>query len=70
VSDRIITLRLRRGRENLTIIGVYTPTIGNQKETESFYIQLHDVIDKLNKNHRVIISGDLNARIGTETMDG
>jgi hypothetical protein len=37
VSDRITTLQLRRGRENLTIIGVYAPTIGHTKETEQFY---------------------------------
>jgi hypothetical protein len=69
VSDRIITLRLRRARDNLTIIGVYAPTIGHKNDPEQFYNQLQDVIDKFNKNDKVIISGDLNARIGTETTN-
>ncbi|GFG33266.1 hypothetical protein Cfor_04003 [Coptotermes formosanus] len=68
-SDGIISLRLRRGRDNLPITGVYAPTIGHSNETEHFYKQLQDVIDKLKKNDKVIISGDLNARIGTETVD-
>jgi hypothetical protein len=69
VSDRIITLQLRRGTENLTIVGVYASTTGHKEQREQFYNQLQDVIDKLDKNYTVTISGDLNARIDTETMD-
>jgi hypothetical protein len=52
VSDRIITLRLRRVRDNLKIIGGYAPTIGHKRETEQFYNQLQHVIDKLTKTTR------------------
>jgi preprotein translocase subunit YajC len=33
---------------------------------QQFYNQLQDVIDKLNKNDKVNITGELNARIVTE----
>jgi hypothetical protein len=36
---------------------------------QQFYNQLQNIIDILNKNEKVNISGELNARIVTEKMD-
>lgn len=64
VNERIITVRLKVDRGHLTIIGVYAPEEGKKQETEQFYEQLQETIEKVNKNDYMVICGDFNARIG------
>jgi len=51
------------GRNNLTIIEVYVPKI-DRKEKQKFSITICKISLKINKKDQIIISGDLNARIG------
>jgi hypothetical protein len=34
------------------------------KKTKTFYNQLQETVHKINKNNYILLSGDLNARIG------
>ena len=61
-------ITFKKGRNNLTIIGLYEPTIGRKEETEIIYNQKQDTVEKINKKDP-IISGDLNARTGMQTID-
>lgn len=44
------------------------PNEGQFQETEIFYANLQECVNKANKNDYVIIGGDLNARIGNKTI--
>jgi len=68
VNDRIITVGLKTNRRHITIIGVYAPEEGRQEETRRFYKQLQTDVDKYNKSDSLIISGDLNARVGNQPI--
>jgi hypothetical protein len=68
VNNRIVTLKLGTGRSHCYIVGVYSPVEGKSKETEEFYRQLHDTINKAGESDYVIIVGDMNARIGNLTV--
>lgn len=68
VDERILTIRLRIGRGHLTIIGVYAPANAKKEEIEMFYDTLQKVVQNVNKNDSLIISGDFNARIGNSPI--
>ena len=68
VNDRIITVRLKTNRGHITIIGVYAPEEGREEETRCFYKQLQKEVNKYNKSDNLIISGDLNARVGNQPI--
>jgi len=68
VNDRIITVRLKANRGHIAIIAVYAPEEGREEETRRFYKQLQKEDGKCNKNGSLIISGDLNARVGNQPI--
>jgi hypothetical protein len=68
VNGRIITVRLKTNRGRITIIGVYAREEGREEETRPFYKQLQKEVDKNNKSGNLIISGNLNARVGSQPI--
>jgi exonuclease III len=50
------------------IIGVYAPEEGREEDTKRFYKQIQKEVDKYSKSDSLIISGDLNARIGNQPI--
>ena len=67
VSSRIITAKFKIKEGILNIIQVYAPTSAHSEtESDEFYdtLQLH--IQKIKKNEKLILMGDLNAKIGRE----
>ena len=68
VSDRIMTMRLPLSKDNFaTIINVYAPTMTNPDgNKEAFYDQLVSVLSGIPRTDKLLLIGDLNARIGTD----
>ena len=67
-SERIMSLRvpLPRG-QHLTLICAYAPTlVADESDKDSFYALLHQVVDKVDRRDKLIISGDFNARVGAD----
>jgi len=65
VSDRILSVRFRGNKVNITIIQVYAPTsIATEEEHESFYNELQGIIDKTPKGDVRMVIGDFNAKVG------
>mgnify|MGYP002224294368 CR=1 FL=1 len=67
-TDRIIEVRLRINRGYLTVIGLYAPNEGKHKLTEEFYEKLQSIFDKVNKNDYILLTGDLNGRVGNNNI--
>jgi len=49
ISDRIIETRIKVLNRNFTIVGVYAPVEGKEQETEEFYRELQQSMDKIPK---------------------
>lgn len=71
ISHRILKVTFLLENNKLHMISVYAPDMGRpEQETDSFYDNLQEVIDELPRDEKVIVLGDLNARIGNEIVDG
>ena len=62
ISDRIIETRIKVLNRNFTIVGVYAPVEGKEQDTEEFYRELQQSMDKVPKKENVILAGDFNGR--------
>jgi len=54
---KTILTRLKLLNQNLTIIGVYAPTEGKDKDTEEFYSELQNSVDKIPNKENISIAG-------------
>ncbi|XP_050456668.1 craniofacial development protein 2-like [Cataglyphis hispanica] len=70
-SEKIMRVTLDIGREKIHLISVYAPDSNkSEKEIDDFYETLQEEIDKIPEEHKILIMGDLNARIGNAVVDG
>jgi exonuclease III len=67
ISERIIETRIKVLNRNFTIVGLYAPVEGKEQDTEEFYRELQQNMDKIPKNENIILAGDLNGKIGNQT---
>jgi hypothetical protein len=71
VSDRLIGITLRTVTGTATILQVYAPTTADtDAEIDLFYTALQIQISKSKPQDIVIIMGDLNAKVGSDTSAG
>ena len=64
ISDIIMTMRLPLSKDNFaTIISVYAPTMTNPNENKAFYNQLASVLNGISHTDKLLLIGDVNARI-------
>uniref|UniRef100_A0AAR5Q370 Endonuclease/exonuclease/phosphatase domain-containing protein n=1 Tax=Dendroctonus ponderosae TaxID=77166 RepID=A0AAR5Q370_DENPD len=72
VNDRLLQLTVKLQKSKTShIISVYAPDINKPRvEIDTFYQNLQRTLDGIPKQDEVIILGDLNARIGNETIVG
>ena len=68
ISDRIIATRIKVLNRNFTIVGVYAPVEGKEQDTEEFYRELQQTMDKIHKTENIILAGDFNGRIGNHPI--
>ena len=69
VSSRLISIRLRATPFNITVIQAYAPTTDyDDEQVEEFYTQLQNIIDQVDKKDILIIQGDWNAKVGTDSI--
>nr|VZI19204.1 unnamed protein product [Spirometra erinaceieuropaei] len=72
INDRLMSLRLplRGGGKFATIISAYAPTMTNPDAAavarDKFYEDLHALLATVSKADKLIVLGDLNARVGTD----
>ncbi|XP_056022503.1 craniofacial development protein 2-like [Ostrea edulis] len=69
VSSRIISARFETKFQKTTIIQVYAPTNNaEENEKEDFYSSLQTVFNNVPKRGILMITGDLNAKVGSERV--
>jgi len=68
ISDRIIETRIKVMNRNFTIVGVYAPVEGKEQDTEEFYRELQQSMDKIPKKENIIFAGGFNGRIGNQPI--
>ena len=70
VSSRVITARFDSAPYKITVIHAYAPTAASSDEDiEAFYSILEDALAKVHKKDIIIITGDWNAKIGSDNTD-
>ena len=70
VSSRVITARFDSAPYKITVIHAYAPTAASSDEViEAFYSILEDALAKVHKKDIIIITGDWNAKIGSDNTD-
>eukprot|EP00057_Strongylocentrotus_purpuratus_P014949 XP_011669423.1 PREDICTED: craniofacial development protein 2-like [Strongylocentrotus purpuratus] len=68
ISPRIISARFEIQTGSLTIIQVYAPNTANsEEEIEEFYNLLQATIEKAPRKDILIVMGDLNAKVGSDS---
>ncbi|XP_068739553.1 craniofacial development protein 2-like [Montipora capricornis] len=69
-SSRIIRARFYSKYRKLTLIHAYSPTNDASIESkDDFYEQLEGTVQKCNRNDILLITGDLNAKVGKGTPE-
>ena len=70
LNERMIQVRFFSKYIKLTIIHVYMPMLEAYEEVkDEFYSRLQEVADKMNQHDMLIITGDMNAKVGDQTWD-
>lgn len=70
VSSRIITARFNAAPFKIAIVHAYAPTSTcSYEEIEAFYNTLEDELAKIHKNDIFIVTGDWNAKVGSDNTD-
>jgi exonuclease III len=67
-SDRMIETRIKVMNRNFAIVGVHVPVEGKEQNTQEFYRELQQSMDKIPKNENIILAGDFNGRIGNQQI--
>ena len=67
VNERIIKARFYSKYIKLTLIHTYAPTeIASEQVKDDFYTVLQEVIDSVHQHDILIITGDMNAKVGSD----
>ena len=70
VNEIIIQARYHSQHIKLTFIHTYAPTEDAEEQAkDEFYMRLQDVLDRRNKHNMLIVTGDMNAKVGNEHQD-
>lgn len=70
ISDRVATLSLElEGNTRVTLVSCYAPTLASSdQEKDDFYDTLRDVLSRVRHQDKLILAGDLNARVGSDHL--
>ena len=70
-NDRMISVHFQGKPVNITVIQVYAPTSNAEEaEVEWFYEDLQDLLEHTPKKDVLFITGDWNAKVGSQETPG
>ena len=70
-NDRMISVHFQGKPFNITVIQAYAPTSNTEEaEVERFYEDLQDLLELISKKDVLFITGDWNAKMGSQETPG
>ena len=70
ISERVIQARFYSKYIKLTLFHIYAPTEDTaEKIKDEFYERLQDVLDSVNQHDMLIVTGDMNAKVGNNNYE-
>ncbi|CAF1426895.1 unnamed protein product [Adineta ricciae] len=70
INSWIITARFNASPFKMTVMHVYAPTSTfSEEDIEAFYNDIDEVLSKTDKRDVIILTGDWNAKIGSDNSD-
>ena len=70
-NDRMISVHFQGKPFNITVIQVYAPISNSEEaEVEQFYEDLQDLLELASKKGVLFITGDWNAKVGSQEIPG
>ena len=71
INSRMMWVKLKVNGEKVVVVSVYGPGMEkNENERERFWESLNECISGFSEGERVIVLGDLNAKVGEREIDG
>ena len=71
VSSRLMWMRMKVAGEGVVIVGAYGPGMEkSENERETFWEMLNECLSGFRENERIILLGDLNAKVGDHEREG
>ena len=71
LDSRIMWVKLKLDGEIVVVVSVYAPGMKKKKdERERFWARLNECLVGFGSNERVIVLGDMNAKVGDRENDG
>ena len=70
ISERVIQARFYSKYIKLTLFHIYAPTEDTAEQIkDEFYERLQDVLDSVNEHDMLIVTGDMNAKVGNNNYE-
>ena len=70
ISDWVLYVRITAAPFNISLTEVYVPTTeATDEEVEEFYDQIRTALEISQSQDIVFVSGDFNAKVGTDRLD-
>ena len=71
VSSRLMWVRMKVSQEKMFVVGVYGPGMERaENERDAFWDSLNECLSGARENERVIVLGDMNAKVGDQERAG
>ena len=70
INERIMYVKVKTGGKKLVFVSVYIPAEGNKEERERYWEELGECIESFKVGEKVIVLGDMNAKVGDEGIEG
>ena len=71
VNSRCMWVRMKMGREKWVVVAVYGPGSEHDEEVRvAFWEELNECLSEFGVEERVIVLGDMNAKVGNVAIDG
>ncbi|CAG9128775.1 unnamed protein product [Plutella xylostella] len=69
-SERLMSMRLITSTGPVTLVSAYAPTLASKSDViDSFYDELRLLMESIRSSDKIIVLGDFNARIGSNSTD-
>ena len=71
INSRMMWVRLKMAGEKVVIVSVYAPGMEkSENERETFWENLNECVAGFGEGERIIVLGDMNAKVGDREKDG